>query len=82
MFCLDVSQSMWGHGIAQARKFHSSLELTGVAINKLDGTARGGAVITVVEELGIPVRLVGLGEKISDLDDFIPRDYAEALVRG
>jgi fused signal recognition particle receptor len=70
------------NGIAQARQFHSSLQLTGLAINKLDGTARGGAVITVVEELGIPVRLVGLGEKISDLDDFEPRAYAEALVRG
>lgn len=70
------------NGIAQARQFHAALEITGVAINKLDGTARGGAVITVVEELGVPVRLVGLGEKISDLDDFDPRAYAEALVRG
>jgi fused signal recognition particle receptor len=68
------------NGIAQARQFHSSVHLTGVAINKLDGTARGGAVITVVEELGVPLRLVGLGEKIEDLDDFEPAAYAEALV--
>ena len=53
--------------------------ITGIILTKLDGTAKGGIIIPIKEELGIPVKLVGVGEKIDDLQPFVPRDYVEAL---
>ena len=52
---------------------------TGVAVTKLDGTAKGGIVIAVKKEIGAPVRLIGIGEKLDDLRDFVGRDFVEAL---
>jgi fused signal recognition particle receptor len=68
------------NGIVQARVFTEAVTVTGVVLTKLDGTAKGGIVISVQRELGIPVKLIGLGEGPDDLAPFEPRAFAEALV--
>lgn len=70
------------NGLAQARSFHEALGLTGVILAKLDGTARGGIVVAIGEEIGIPVRLVGIGEEPGDLVDFDPGAFIRGLVDG
>jgi fused signal recognition particle receptor len=67
------------NAISQARQFKEAVEVTGIALAKLDGTAKGGIVIAVRDEFGIPVKLVGVGEKLEDLEDFSPRDFVDAL---
>ncbi len=66
--------------IAQARQFHESIGVTGLALTKLDGTARGGVVVAIVEELNLPIRLIGVGEKEEDLQDFNARAFVDALL--
>jgi fused signal recognition particle receptor len=68
------------NGIAQARAFTEAVEVSGVALTKLDGTARGGIVLAVRDELGIPVKLVGTGERAQDLAPFDPHAFARQLV--
>ncbi|MFN2589563.1 MAG: signal recognition particle-docking protein FtsY [Actinomycetota bacterium] len=68
------------NGIAQARAFTEAVDVTGVVLAKMDGTARGGIVLTVREELGVPVKLVGTGERIEDLAPFDPAAFARRLV--
>jgi len=70
------------NGIAQARAFASAVDVTGVALAKLDGTARGGIVLAVREGLGVPVKLVGTGERIDDLQAFDSRAFAERILGG
>ncbi|HYA01096.1 MAG TPA: signal recognition particle-docking protein FtsY [Candidatus Binatia bacterium] len=70
------------NAIAQARVFHESLQLTGIVLTKLDGTSRGGTVLAIEDDLGIPVKLVGLGEDIDDLNVFDPQAYLDALFAG
>lgn len=67
------------NAVNQARLFKETADITGIVLTKLDGTAKGGIIIPIKEELGIPVKLVGVGEKIDDLQPFVPRDYVEAL---
>ena len=67
------------NAVSQAKAFSEVANLTGIILTKLDGTAKGGIIIPIKEELGIPVKLVGVGEKIDDLQPFVPRDYVEAL---
>lgn len=67
------------NAVNQARLFKETADITGIVLTKLDGTAKGGIIIPIKEELGIPVKLVGVGEKIDDLQPFIPKDYVEAL---
>lgn len=67
------------NAVNQARLFKETADITGIVLTKLDGTAKGGIIIPIKEELGIPVKLVGVGEKIDDLQPFIPQDYVEAL---
>ena len=67
------------NAVNQARLFSESAEITGIALTKLDGTAKGGIIIPIKNELGIPVKLVGVGEKINDLQPFVPADYVNAL---
>ncbi len=67
------------NAVSQARLFREVCDITGIVLTKLDGTAKGGIIIAIKEELGIPVKFVGVGEKIDDLQPFIPRDYAEIL---
>jgi len=68
------------NGFAQARMFHEAIGLTGVCLTKLDGTAKGGIVVRIVRELKVPVKLIGLGEKIDDLQPFEPQAFVDALV--
>ena len=68
------------NGIAQARAFTEVAEVTGVALTKLDGTAKGGVVLAVREELGVPVKVVGTGETLGDLEPFEPRAFADRLL--
>jgi fused signal recognition particle receptor len=68
------------NGIAQARAFTEAVEVTGVALTKLDGTAKGGVVLAVREELGVPVKLIGTGETIGDLEPFDPKAFADRLL--
>ena len=67
------------NAVNQARLFRETADITGIVLTKLDGTAKGGIIIPIKEELGIPVKLVGVGEKIDDLQPFVPQDYVEAL---
>ena len=68
------------NGIAQARAFTEAVEVTGVALTKLDGTAKGGVVLAVREELGVPVKLIGTGETLEDLEPFEPTAFADRLL--
>jgi fused signal recognition particle receptor len=68
------------NGLAQARVFTEAVDVTGVVLTKLDGTAKGGIVIAVQRELGIPVKLVGLGEGPDDLAPFEPAQFVDALL--
>ena len=70
------------NGLAQARQFTEAVDITGVVLTKLDGSARGGIVVAIQDDLGIPVKLVGLGEKAEDLVEFDPHDFVEALFDG
>ncbi|CAB4996441.1 unannotated protein [freshwater metagenome] len=70
------------NGLVQARVFAESVNVTGIVLTKLDGTARGGIVIAVQRELGVPVKLVGLGEGPDDLAPFDPVEFVDALVAG
>ncbi|MDN5345031.1 MAG: fused signal recognition particle receptor [Clostridia bacterium] len=70
------------NAISQAKLFSEATGVTGIALTKLDGTAKGGVVLAIAAEMGIPVKLVGLGEGLEDLKDFQPRDFAAALFNG
>ncbi|PZR81243.1 MAG: signal recognition particle-docking protein FtsY [Candidatus Aeolococcus gillhamiae] len=70
------------NAIAQARAFHQAMQLTGIVLTKLDGTSRGGTVLAIEAELDVPVKLVGLGEGIDDLNVFDPAAYLDALFAG
>ncbi|WP_337308705.1 signal recognition particle-docking protein FtsY [Candidatus Aeolococcus gillhamiae] len=70
------------NAIAQARAFHEAMQLTGIVLTKLDGTSRGGTVLAIEAELDVPVKLVGLGEGIDDLNVFDPAAYLDALFAG
>ena len=77
LLVLDATNGQ--NAIAQARQFHDALGVTGIALTKLDGTAKGGVVIGILDELRIPVRYVGVGEKVADLRPFDPAEFVDAL---
>ena len=70
------------NAISQARSFQEAAGITGIVLTKLDGTAKGGAVIGIREELGVPVKFIGVGEGIDDLRPFVPVEFAAALFEG
>jgi fused signal recognition particle receptor len=70
------------NGLAQAREFRARAGVTGVVLTKLDGTAKGGVVLAVARDLGVPVRWVGVGEAAEDLLPFVPEVFANALLEG
>jgi len=70
------------NAIAQAREFAAAVGVTGIALTKLDGTARGGVIIGIADELDIPVKLIGIGEAVEDLRDFEPEAFVRALFEG
>ena len=67
------------NGLQQARQFTQSAGVTGIVLTKLDGTAKGGVVVAISRELGVPVRYVGVGEKVGDLLPFDPKDFVDSL---
>ncbi len=68
------------NGLIQARTFQETAGLTGIVLTKLDGTAKGGIVVAIAKELGVPVKLVGVGESLEDLRPFDAREYVEAII--
>jgi len=76
---LVIDATTGQNAIQQARRFHEATPVTGIILAKLDGTARGGAVLSIKDELGLPVKFIGVGEKISDIEPFDPAAYVEAL---
>jgi fused signal recognition particle receptor len=79
---LVVDATTGQNGVQQARLFGDAVGVTGVALTKLDGSAKGGVAIAIAHELGLPVKLVGVGESLDDLNPFDPGDFARALVSG
>jgi fused signal recognition particle receptor len=77
LLVLDGSTGL--NALNQAREFHKAVQLTGLVITKLDGTSKGGAVVAIQKELGIPVKFIGVGEKADDLQPFNAQEFADAL---
>jgi fused signal recognition particle receptor len=76
---LVVDATTGQNAIQQARQFHDALGVTGFVLTKLDGTAKGGVIVGICDELKIPVRYIGIGEKVADLKEFDPHAFVEAL---
>jgi fused signal recognition particle receptor len=76
---LVIDATTGQNGLLQAREFAAVADVTGIVLTKLDGSARGGIVVAVQEDLGIPVKLVGVGEDRDDLVAFDPADFVDAL---
>jgi len=79
---LVIDATTGQNGLEQARLFAQAAGVTGVALTKLDGSAKGGVAIPIAYELGLPVKLMGVGEQLDDLRPFDPNDFARALVSG
>ena len=77
---LVIDATTGQNGLRQAELFREAVDVTGVVLTKLDGTAKGGIVVAIGHELGLPVKLVGVGESLEDLQPFDPSDFARALV--
>ena len=67
------------HALNQAREFNKAVPLTGLIVTKLDGTSKGGMVVAIQKELGLPIKFVGLGEQADDLQPFDAKQFAQAL---
>ena len=77
LLVLDATNGQ--NALSQAKTFNHELDVTGIALTKLDGTAKGGIVVSIIDKLGIPIKLIGIGEDIEDLRDFDPHVFTEAL---
>lgn len=77
---LVVDATTGQNALAQAREFHEALGLTGIILTKLDGTAKGGIVVGIQDELKIPIRYIGIGERAEDLREFNAKEFVEALL--
>ena len=77
LLVLDATTGM--NALTQAREFNKSVPLTGLIVTKLDGTSKGGMVVAIQQELGLPVKFIGLGEKLEDLQPFDASQFAQAL---
>ena len=79
--CLMVMEASTGqNALAQARLFHETVGLTGLVLTKLDGTAKGGIVVRIYRELGVPIKLIGVGEQLEDLQPFDPKAFVDSLI--
>jgi fused signal recognition particle receptor len=77
LLVLDATTGM--NALVQAREFNKAVPLTGLIVTKLDGTSKGGMVVAIQKELGIPIKFVGLGEQADDLQPFDPKEFARAM---
>jgi fused signal recognition particle receptor len=78
---LTVDATTGQNGVRQARLFSEVVDVTGIVLTKLDGTAKGGIALAIADELGLPVKLIGTGEQLEDLRPFDPPEFARALVQ-
>jgi fused signal recognition particle receptor len=77
---LAIDATTGQNGVRQAKAFADAVEVTGVVLTKLDGSAKGGVALAIASELGIPVKLIGIGESLEDLRPFDPNQFARALL--
>ncbi len=77
---LVIDAGMGQNALSQAEKFHAALGLTGITVTKLDGSAKGGILLAIAEKLGVPVRFIGIGEAIDDMQPFNAEEYVDALL--
>jgi fused signal recognition particle receptor len=77
---MTVDATTGQNGVRQAKLFGEAVDVTGIVLTKLDGTAKGGIALAIANELGIPVKLIGIGEQLEDLRPFDPDDFARALL--
>jgi fused signal recognition particle receptor len=77
---LVVDATTGGNALTQARQFHEAIGLTGLVVTKLDGSGKGGVVVAIQDELGIPTRFVGTGEKLQDFEEFDGRDFIANMI--
>jgi fused signal recognition particle receptor len=80
LLVLDATNGQ--NAIQQATLFKQAMDITGIVLTKLDGTAKGGVILGICDELKVPVRFIGIGEKVADLREFDPREFVEALYEG
>jgi fused signal recognition particle receptor len=80
LLVVDATQGQ--NVLQQARGFNKAVGITGIVLTKLDGTSKGGVVVSIVDELGIPIKFIGVGEKVDDLMVFNADEYVEALFPG
>ena len=78
---LVLDAGLGQNAMMQAEKFHAALGLTGIAVTKLDGTAKGGILLAIADRFGIPVRFIGIGEAVDDMQSFRAGEYIEALLK-
>lgn len=78
MLVIDASQGQ--NALVQAQKFHEALGLTGITVTKLDGSAKGGIVLAIANDLGVPVRFIGVGESVEDMQPFGAAEFVDALM--
>jgi len=79
---LTLDATTGQNGLRQALLFREAVDVSGIVLTKLDGTAKGGIALAIAQELGVPVKLIGIGEAIADLRPFDPDDFARALLEG
>jgi fused signal recognition particle receptor len=77
---LTVDATTGQNGLRQAKAFSETIDVSGLVLTKLDGTAKGGIALAIAQELGIPVKLIGVGEQLEDLRPFDAGEFARALV--
>ena len=76
---LVIDATTGQNGLSQARSFAEATEVTGIVLSKLDGTAKGGIVLAISDELQIPIKYIGTGEKMDDIAPFDPRSFVDAI---
>ena len=76
---LVIDATTGQNALNQVKTFNEAVNLTGVILTKLDGTAKGGVILSIIDEYNIPVKFIGVGEKVDDLQEFNPRDFVDAL---
>ena len=77
---LTIDATTGQNGLRQALLFREVVDATGIVLTKLDGTAKGGIALAIAQELGVPVKLIGIGEALEDLRPFDPQDFARAIL--
>jgi fused signal recognition particle receptor len=80
LLVLDANQGQ--NALAQAKQFHDAVGVTGLVLTKLDGTAKGGIVLAIAKQLGLPIRFIGIGEAADDFGEFDAAAFAAALIDG